>query len=212
MRVSILPLAAISTLSSTAAAATDCQNRTLQSTRKLHYTIDPTYIIFPLEAPFKDFISTIQSSTLKTIVGADTTTIVKDLFGAPCTITIRAHSTPNITTSQLGLLFSTSMDDTELFCHSASVKIHNLVENRHTMLSRHFKAQIAQPGAAVGEFASVEYWVSCPVAPESVREERDCGFCSRVKSELEGVCELRGLGKIVDEIGVGFGDARCEGC
>jgi len=81
------------------------------------------------------------------------------------------------------------------------------------MLSRHFKVQILRAGVAVSDAPSVEHWVTCSVmAPEKVREERDCVFCGRVKSELEGVCQLPGLGRIVDEMGVTFGAARCEGC
>jgi len=105
------------------------------------------------------------------------------------------------------------MEETDLFCHSASHKIGALLDNRHTMMSRHTKIQV--------DSAFIDYSITCTgqvlthveeSANDELTEMRDCAFCKSVVGEFGGICRLPKLGKFVNETNLAFKRAVCDGC
>jgi hypothetical protein len=197
-------------------ATQECKANGLAGADTLHYIIDPEYIIFPFANSLSDLISSTKNAkAMVTDIKDVAIKQVPQLFGEPCTLTMRVHSTAKVPPSQLENLISTSMSNTELFCHSAAIKIHKIYTDSHTMMSRNTTIHFAQPGVNVRDSPSVSYEVDCKAGQGKWKQTEDCAFCKILQGELEGMCskasspEQAAMGRMADEMGVGFGVARC---
>lgn len=86
------------------------------------------------------------------------------------------------------------------------------------MMIRNTTIRVGQNGGVgEGEEPSVSYEVDCKVGQGRWKRLVDCSFCGIVRGELEGMCragrseEQAALGRMADEMGVGFGCAKCMG-
>jgi hypothetical protein len=213
--------AALSVLSSTAdvrPATKECKANSRPGADTLNYIIDPEYIIFPAEHPLSDLVSSINDAQATATDRPDTTIKqVSRLFREPCTLTIRMHSTPKISAQQLQNLIVTSMSNTDLFCHSASFKLHESYSNSHTMMNRNTTIHFEQHEIDIRDSPSVSYEVDCQRGQGTWIQKEDCSFCNIVQGELNGICQASkqqpsaqaAMREMAGDMGLGFGIAKC---
>jgi len=221
MRLTSFTLA--TALSSPVTALRDCQGKeTAIDAYKIQYTIDPTITIFNTDKYLPDILTSLRVGGFNTNSTTGSTAKINNILNSTCTMNIEAQGGDEISATEMMRLFSASLGDSDLLCHTPSHKIGSFIEDRHTMLSTHFKVLLMKPNVAAKTLPFMEYSINCPpamstvaaVGPARIQTSlmRDCEFCKQITTDLKGMCSLKTLGKLASEEKWIFGSARCEGC
>jgi hypothetical protein len=189
---------------------------------KLSYSIDSDFAFFPGKTSLPKLTSFFDHSDL--FHSSKASAKIPNFLSTPCSLDITGQATNEINKTLLMRLLNATLSDTDLVCAWPSHRILGMNFGEHTMLTTHLRMQLNRHSETKNplDVGFLEYKISCPAnalrgstnaqGGDAVAIAKDCGWCDRIAGELSGLRQLPELGKLVNETGWMFGDARCDGC